>query len=303
MTNDQPLCQALGTTWWLELFTDITPAAHAAVCDDLLAYINRFEANYSRFKNDSWIGTLNQTREILNPNPELLQILRFGQQLYRQTNGVFNMLLGTHLENRGYDKEYSFRPTPEPTYTPNPLTDLQLDPERITLNQGAVDLGGFGKGYLIDLLAQRLCEHHRYPAFLINGGGDMYATENPNEPITIYLEHPLKPGYFLGNTTLQHEAFAASSPHRRTWTHQNTSYNHLVDVSTQSHHSVIRPDATFIKHTSATTADALATTLLLTDAAKRLTLIDDQELAVVTYHVETNRLFRSPAFAPLSLYS
>lgn len=303
MLDQQPLCQALGTTWWLEVFTALTPAAHAAVCNDLVAYINQFEDRYSRFKSDSWVGQLNRERVLMHPDPEFTALLVRGQQLYQQTDGVFNMLLGTHLENRGYNKDYTFTPVPEPTHTPNPTSDIHISPERITLDQGAVDLGGFGKGYLIDLLAQRLVERHSCPAFLINGGGDIYATENPHEPITIYLEHPRKAGHFLGQTTLTHEAFAASSPHRRSWTHRDTMYTHLVDVSPQMSTEPTRPDATFIKHSSTATADAFATTLLLTTGAGRQTLIENNNLAVVTYQTETNHLFQSPAFRPLSLYS
>lgn len=302
MSSSDPLCQALGTTWWLELFIDITPAAHAAVCDDLIAYINQFEIHYSRFKADSWVVQLNRERVLKHPNPEFVRILQFGQTLYQETDGAFNILLGKHLELRGYDTAYSLTPSPEPTTTPHPLHDLRITPEQITLQHGAVDLGGFGKGYLIDLIAERLRSVHDCDAFLINGGGDMYATYNPHEPITIYLEHPLKPGHFLGTTTLLHEAFAASSPHRRSWTHHNKTYTHLVNTAID-HTQHPHPDATFIKHPSTSKADGLATTLLLSPPPLRDTYIAQQSLAVVEYTATTNTVYASPHFKPLSLYS
>jgi len=292
-----PLCQALGTTWWLELPTSLTATAHQAITTDIIHCITAFEANYSRFQATSFISQLNSTGELQHPSPECVAALEYGQTLYSKTDSLFNMLIGTHLVKRRYDNNYSLTPTPEPTQLPNPLTDLQISAEKITLRNGAVDMGGYGKGYLIDQLADRLAGQHELSHFLINGGGDMYAKTLPDSPVTIYLAHPTETNLAVASTTLQNEAFAASSPHLRSWTHRGKDYNHLVQTHTDAPTKLV--DGVFIKADQAASADALATTLLLLNPADITAFCSSRQLAAAWYDVATAKLTATPTFLPL----
>ena len=169
---------ALGTTWWLELFEDINEPTLTTIFADCERFCLAYEARYSRFKTDSQISQLNRKKQLKNPSEELQSLLQFGKNMYLRSNTHFNFLLGHVLEARGYDADYSFttKPLAETDQTPNPISDLQITAHEVTLNHGAVDLGGFGKGYLIDLLANRLQSEHDLRYFLINGGGDIYVS-------------------------------------------------------------------------------------------------------------------------------
>jgi thiamine biosynthesis lipoprotein len=227
--------------------------------------------------------------ELDNPDETTLEILRLGQQLYQDTNGIFNFLVGGHLVARGYDADYSFAPKTEPTDFPNPLTDLIITDFEITLKNGHIDLGGYGKGYLIDLLSQYL-RTLGLTYFLINGGGDMYATSDRGKPITIYLEHPTEPGIYIAETNLKDQGFAASSTHKRRWKVSGTEYSHIVDTSTGHTKGAAsqNPDefGIYVKAPSAVLADAWATTLLIsrtaalpTDISEALFRISDTTLS------------------------
>lgn len=273
MSRVLPAISALGTTWLVEIFDPITEEQTAIIYDDCCLFLTDFEANYSRFKPDSIISTLNRIKILNQPDALTTALLTFGRNMYKETNGVFNILVGELLEHRGYDANYSLTPKSkeEPT-PPSPLGALTITRDRITLSGGQIDLGGFAKGYAIDLLAKQLKEQQGLNYFLINGGGDMYATSDHGEPITIYLEHPTEPGTYVAETTLKDQGFAASSTHKRKWQVGGTEYSHIVDTRSKDPKRVVGKLVTpplpntlgiYTKAPIAAEADAWATTLLI----------------------------------------
>lgn len=247
---------ALGTRWWIELFEEVPEERLTALKTDCEAFIDTYERNYSRFKHDSLISKLNTDRKLENPSQELIDLLTFGKQKYLETNTLFNILTGHIQEANGYDAEYSFMMADTIPLPGNPVTDLVISGSEITLSgYSKVDLGGYGKGFLIDRIAERLQEEHGLKYFLINGGGDMYATSDNEKPIEIHIEHPTEPGTFIGTTTLFNEAFAASSPHKRKWKTKDGEQNHIIGEAADGSH---------VKAKSAKEADFLATLKLLT---------------------------------------
>ena len=267
---------ALGTAWWLTLFEE--PETADVICSDIRRFVNTFEQRYSRFKADSLVSTLNRERVLLNPDEECRALLQYGKQLYLRSNCVFNMLTGHILEARGYDADYSFHDTStgkEADLVPgDPISDLLIDDQTVVLKRGNLDLGGFGKGYLIDLIADRLKTEHEQIEFLINGGGDMFGTLHQGKAIEIYLEHPTRPGTAIGTTSLSNQGFAASSPHKRQWTSQSgTTHTHIVGA--------LETSAIFLTAPSAVDADAFATTLLQVDQPTARQLAADNNLTIL----------------------
>lgn len=293
-----PAIPALGTTWLVELFDEVTSEKADETNGLIRLFLSDFESKYSRFNPDSLISTLNRTKTLAHPDPITLTILRLGQQFYSDTGGVFNCLVGEHLVARGYDADYSFAPKAEPTDFPNPLSDLSITDTEITLKKGLIDLGGYGKGYLIDRLAELLHEHD-FHYFLINGGGDMYATSDHSEPITIYLEHSTAPGTYIAKTTLKDQDFAASSTHKRRWKVSGKEYSHLVDTKADStglrdHH----PDDSgiYVKAPTAVLADTWSTTLLLSDPTIHHDTLNRAAVHFAHFTTKDNSLKTSPYF-------
>lgn len=254
MSEILPKIEALGTVWWIEIFED----SNQVIFNDLVAFIKNYEERYSRFIATSLVSKLNNEKRLENPDQDFIEILKYGQNLYVKTEGLFNFLLGEVLEKTGYDSKYSFKLDNSPTEETNPLNDLIITNDLITLKKGRIDLGGFGKGYLIDLLAQKLKDEYHLKYFLINGGGDIYATSDNERPIVIYLEHPTEVNTYIETTTLLNQGFAASSPHKRKWKIGDKTYSHIVGNKEE-----IILDGTFIKAKTACEADAFATTTLL----------------------------------------
>ncbi|MEZ4200616.1 MAG: FAD:protein FMN transferase [Candidatus Paceibacterota bacterium] len=143
-------------------------------------------------------------------------------------------------------------------------------------HKGGFDLGGIGKGWCIDQLATAYKDICGYQEFLINGGGDMYATEQTGKPYTVTLTHPTQPDQYIGTVDLYHAGFAASSPFVRSWVDKKTGQrnNHLL-----SEQAV----ASYVVAPSCTEADVWATTLALaphTEPKPHSTLLIDGKKAV-----------------------
>ena len=256
-----PTINGLGTDWWIEIFDETSKETTQIVYDDLRRFIHGFDVKYSRFRSESLISILNDTRHLLNPDQDTIDLLQYGLRLFYETHGVFNFLVGERMVQTGYDALYSFTPKEMSVEIPDPTHVLTFNPDKIILTLGQVDLGGYGKGYLIDLIATRLTDKHGLKEFLINGGGDIYATAENGKPIAIYLEHPTIPGTYIEEATLFYEGFAASSTHKRRWENGGKTYTHIID--TKLGESSLSGLGIFVKAPTARAADAWATTLII----------------------------------------
>ncbi len=280
-----PSFTALGTSWHIELFTETADTTKQVIHDDLLSYIKDFEAAYTRFSDSSILSQLNRTGYLTDPDARTVHLLKTAQELYRETMGRFNVLIHDHLTARGYDAQYSFTERPAPEQLASPETALSVSASRIT-TAAALDLGGFGKGYLIDLVAERLSNLHQVPEFLINGGGDMFGTTDHGQPITVYLQHPIDRTRVIGTTTLSHQGFAASSPHTRRWKTQTGETHHIIDP----HGTTTVRDASFVLAPSATRADAYATALLVMDPHQIDALATNPGIGLAFFDASTSRI-------------
>jgi thiamine biosynthesis lipoprotein len=278
--------QALGTTWWVEIFDELSLAEATTIFTNARSFCEDYEKKYSRFKTDSEISKLNQQRELIKPSEELISLLKLGKKLYLETNTKFNFLTGHVQESIGYDDSYSFKPSDQKTNAGNPVTDLKISNEAIQLTQleVKVDLGGYGKGYLVDLLAEHLKTHHSLKYFLINGGGDIYATSMPNGgPIEIYLENPLTK-HPIYKTSLLNQGFGASSSNRRRWSYQGKTFNHILGTDSEM------IQASFTKAPSTVYADVMATCLLLGEPNEFSDLIEEQQIGFGIFDTENKQL-------------
>ncbi len=293
-----PPLSALGTVWYVELFDSLNQEKADETSGLVRLFLTDFEEKYSRFKPHSLISTLNNTGALINPDQTTIALLTLAQKFYRDTGGIFNPLIGEHLLARGYDTNYSFTPKTEPSDFPSPLTALSISRESIKLTAGQIDLGGYGKGWLIDQLSLFLRDRG-FQYFLINGGGDMYATSNYDEPIPIYLEHPTLPNTYIAETTLKNQGFAASSTEKRRWQVAGKKYSHIVDTTNPTKNSSDLNNDTFgiyVKAPLAVTADAWSTTLLISKPETHQALLTQEQVTHATFNVQSGTLISSPNF-------
>ena len=219
---------ALGTLWWFDIFGILPGKIDKELTEFFTEYLTSFEQKYSRFLDTSLVGTLNRTGVLENPSDEFIALLELGQGLYRETKGAFNFLSAQTQVSRGYGKPEAVQSDGDPSPA-NPETDISISKKQIKLHRGAVDLGGFGKGWLIDDLAHTLKTNLKAEHFLINGGGDIYATTLPDgSPIDILIEHPTKKNHCVAKIPLANCGFASSSTYKRRWKKTDKEHHHII---------------------------------------------------------------------------
>lgn len=279
---------ALGTQWLIEVFDDISTERRDGISDSISTLLSSIENRFSRFRDDTLVGTLNRERTVVTTDPDLKVLIGHGRDMYRKTKGAFNILVGDALVARGYDSNYSLIAMERAVEIGNPLIDIDYLHDTWRLSVGLLDLGGIGKGWAIDQIAE-LLRNEGVVEFLINGGGDMYGTSEYGKPITVYLEHPTEKDVYLGTTTIQNQGFAASSPHKRRWKTSRGETSHIIG-------GVPDIDASFVIAGDAVTADMLATTALLLPLGEftELALADGVQHAL--FSATTGRLETTPGF-------
>ena len=250
--------KALGTLWWIELFHgDVDPALAGTV----VKLINDFEKLYSRFDPDSFVGKLNRTGSFKEPSDEFIALLQIGIDLYKSSNGQFNFLLGKTLEDRGYDKDLTFDVKSVRSEIPD-ISALELSEKLITLDlsTGArVDLGGFGKGFLIGKIS-KLLHNEGYEYHLINGGGDIYASSDQGKPVQVLIRNPLNKNFAIGRIFIKEEAFCGSSILERSWKGKGSDdiFSHIIDPGDSKR---LPAGTVYLLYEDVVQTDAFSTTL------------------------------------------
>lgn len=224
---------ALGTLWWVEIFDKISNEDIKNLDKKLKEEIVSFENNYSRFLKSSETSRLNLYRQLDNPTQDFYEMCKLGFKYSELTNGIFNLCVGGILEKRGYGNIF------EKEFLKEDLLDmreiLQISPSKISLIKDGynIDFGGLGKGYLIDKI-KTILQNFQIKYFLINGGGDIYASTVFGDPFEIYLEDPINQNTYFGKILLKNSGLGVSSPYRRVWSNRDAKHHHIVSSNLQS---------------------------------------------------------------------
>lgn len=249
----------IGTHWWFRFFDIPNEQTFEEVRGAIGACIVEFEENYSRFKVTSYVSRLNDTQKLENFPEELYEMLRYALEVEELTEGYFNIGVGKFLEAAGYDQNYSFTSRNEPVLIHKQKFG-EFTPELLTLQDGVrLDLGGIGKGWLVDKVAQ-VIRSFGIDSFWINAGGDIYATNKSGEPFEFILENPFKMDEMIGKIKIMNQALACSAPNRRRWKDRanGESRHHLINaragVQVETFASVFTHGATCLAADTASTA-------------------------------------------------
>jgi thiamine biosynthesis lipoprotein len=164
-------------------------AAHAAF--DLA---DRLERELSRFLPNSDIGRVNHLSagERTRVSPSTMECLVIARHVFDLTGGAFDVSIGTGLAS------------------------LELDPDdvlvRATSSGVRIDLGGIGKGYAVDMMAELLEEWGLEQALVHGGFSSVLALEAPagrdGWPLT--LSDPGAPSRVLAHLSVRQTALGAS---------------------------------------------------------------------------------------------
>ncbi len=224
---------AMGTLFALTVSTEDSTGLAAAV-RAVFARIDGLEDCLSDYQPSSEVNQLTGSTAWRVVSPDLHQVLSFSQQLARRSGGAFDPTVAplTKVWRRAFRQQVF----PTPAQIEGARAQVQWQQLRIAKRGNRIrlrnpnlsfDLGGVGKGYALDAAAEVL-RQAGFPAFLVDGGGDLLLGERPTDA----------PGWRVAfpdvtvEETLSHTAVVTSGAAYRYLEWEGVRYSHLIDPRT-----------------------------------------------------------------------
>lgn len=200
--------------------------------DEAFTMFRTFEQRYSRFQKGNELWELNQSEKQV-VSEELFDILTRAQYYYKATHGLFDPSILPALEQEGYPGATS----PRQTTIEKNFSELTLEPATRTVTKPhdlLIDLGGIGKGYIVDRVASFL--NKRFENVLVDAGGDISARGGNRKEGYPYwaidVEHPERSDASVVLLLLSDMSVATSGRNRRHWVKDGQKKHHLIDPAT-----------------------------------------------------------------------
>jgi len=240
-TTDVPLrvlaWQALGTRCEVQYAaTSETQAKAFEVA--AVGWVAAFEAKYSRFRPESLLSRINAAagRAPVAIDAEMEQLLALCDRLHFMTQGVLDPTALPLLRLWDYKAVNPRLPTEAEIAAARRLVGwkkVQCTPGHVFLPEPgmALDFGGFGKEWAVDIVAQ-IARDHGISAALVDFGHDLRAVGlPPGRPAWhIGLEDPANPGAVKGSLALTRgQGVASSGDYLRRVIIDGVRYGHIVD--------------------------------------------------------------------------
>ena len=178
--------------------------------------------------------------EAITVKADIAQMLSDVTRLSTQSNGTFNPAIGQLIKLWGFQND-TFTPHQvdakaiDSLISKNPrMTDLVIKGNQIHSVNSAVqlDLGGYAKGYALDLGLAYLKQQHIQHA-LINIGGNIIALgQHGNQAWRVGIQHPRQPNAIATVALASGWAIGTSGDYQRYFYLDGNRYCHIIDPKT-----------------------------------------------------------------------
>jgi len=203
-------------------------------------WVHAFEARYSRFQPDSIVSRINAAagKEWVPVDEETETLLSLCDTLHFMTRGILDPTALPLIRIWNWKADPPVIPTPAEIAAAQRLVGwpkVQRQPGKVFLPQPgmALDFGGFGKEYAVDLVSL-IGVDHGLTDLLVDFGHDLRATGAPPGKAAwhIGLEDPKNPGKTWASVGLTGRSIASSGDYLRSFTVGGRRYGHIIDPRT-----------------------------------------------------------------------
>ncbi|MEK5495134.1 FAD:protein FMN transferase [Paenibacillus sp. FSL R7-0297] len=242
--------------------------------DDIQAMLERMDIEFSRTKENGELYAVNQAagKEAVAVSDETLDIVKLSLKYAEEMDGLYDPTVGPLVDLWAIGEGGEHVPDQAAIDKARSLTnykDVIVDDAAKTVKlakEGMVlDMGGIGKGYAADRIADYLKAQGLDSAMINLGGSSIIALGNkPNgSPWNIGLQDPDQSrGTQLGTIKISDEVIDASGVYERFFMQDGVRYHHILDPRT-GFPSQNGLKSITIMSPSATDADALSTGVFL----------------------------------------
>ena len=221
----------------LQIWADTEAHAHGGA-DAAIADVQRIEAKYSRYRDDSVVTAINRAagKAEVAIDAETAALLRYADQCYRLSGSLFDITSGA------LRRAWDFRRSPPRLPSEGELQaavatigwrDVEWSERAIRLPRAGmeIDLGGIGKEYAADRMAT-LCLEHGLEHALVNLGGDVRVTgpQQGGVPWRVGIRHPRQDGEVIATVEMTNGGLATSGDYERFFEIDGIRYCHLLNA-------------------------------------------------------------------------
>jgi thiamine biosynthesis lipoprotein len=273
---------ALGTKCEVQYVCPNDSAAQAFEAA-VTGWVGAFEAKYSRYRPDSLVSRINAAagRDWVEIDAEMERCLDLCAALHRMTRGLLDATVLPLMRLWNYQAAVPRVPSWPEIAAARRLVGwekVERTPGRVRLPEAgmALDFGGWGKEYAVDVVAD-IARDHGIVTALVDFGHDLHAIgAAPGKPgWHIGLEDPSQPGVACwGSLALVNRSVASSGDYLRGFTVNGIRYGHIVDPRTGFPVAHGARQVTVIAPTCLQ-AGALSTTAFILDPAKGVRFIQE----------------------------
>ena len=286
---------ALGTICSIKMPSDVA----SQIYSNCFQIISDVEKELSRTRSDSYISILNRDKYV-QVNQEVFDLFKFAITLAEQSNGKFNIAMGSVISLWDIGGDNPRVPSEEE------LANVNIDYNQIKLNEAdlsieipsdmEVDLGALGKGYAADKLKAYL-ESENIEKAIINLGGNVLVIgeKDKNTYWTIGLRDPDDGEKIYSSVKVKDLSIVTSGTYERFFYQDGIKYHHILDPKTLYPCESDIISSTIIGENSLI-CDSLSTTCFLLGSSKALEFIKNYEGYSALFLLEDRSVVTSDNF-------
>ncbi|WP_409969983.1 FAD:protein FMN transferase [Bengtsoniella intestinalis] len=252
---------AMDTVMNLTAYGDNAQVAIDQAEADLLA----LEAQISRTREGSEIYLLNQTGTS-TLSDTAVELLRRSINYGALTGGAFSCTIAPVMDVWGFTTDTMAVPSEAVLSQAMALVDdtgVVIDGNAVTLGAGqAIDLGGIGKGYAAQLVADIFTAQNISNA-MVSLGGNVYVLggRTDGDPWRIGVQDPNNLSGYAGVLSMYTGFAVTSGGYQRFFEENGVTYHHIIDPSTGYSANAGLLSVTIVSPDDGTLCDALSTAL------------------------------------------
>jgi len=207
------------------------------------AEVGRLDRMLSNYRPESEWSRVNReaAQAPVQVSPELFQLLEYCGEVYRGSQGTFDITVGPLMRVWGFFRGTGRLPSPGEVSAAEQkvgFRNVRLDAASHTvrfLKPGVeLDPGGIGKGYAVDRMIARLKDLGIRSAMVTAGGSSIYGLGTPPDDTgwTVKIRHPRAYKNNVAEIKLKDESLSTSGDYEKFFEAEGKMYSHIMDPRT-----------------------------------------------------------------------
>ena len=222
------------------LLTVVSDKPTEQLFQELWHAIDAFEDRFSRFKTDSELTRFNVSAgQVTAVSAEFQGILQAAKRMANDTQGLYNPFVLPALQRAGYRQSWLRGITEAPDFSSRRVAEpSEMHITKTTAKipkDAAIDLGGCGKGYLLDQLAIQLAAAGVNDYWLSLGGDILVkGCDEVGQPWQVDIADALEPERILATVQAPSTgvlAIATSGVTKRQGIYNGKPWHHIINAT------------------------------------------------------------------------